>query len=430
MNKVLTYIRSGKPWAWVPSLYFAEGLPNVIVVSVALVMYHSLGLSDAEIALYTSWLYLPWVIKPFWSPIVEMFRTNRWWIFVMQLVIGASLAGVAFTLDTPSFVQWTLAFFWLMAFSSATHDIAADGFYMKALDEHHQAFFVGIRSTFYRIATLFGQGGLVACAGLLKEYAGTAPVEAWSITLLFASALFIGCGVYHAFILPQPERNRKATDKGKNPFSELLRMLITFFRHPQILPSLVFIFLYRFPEAILVKIAPLFLLAPIDKGGMGINELEFSAVYATSGTVGLTLGGIAGGILIARYGFNKTLWSMVLAISLPHVFYILLAWLQPDNLYLIGICVFIEQAGYGFGFTAYMVYLMYVSKGAYQTAHYAFCTGLMALGLMLPGMFAGYLSEHVGYLNSFIIIMVLCVLTVLAAAVIRVDADYGKKSTH
>ncbi len=427
MNKLLTSVRDAKPWCWIPTLYFAEGLPNVIVVSVALVMYHSLGLSDAEIALYTSWLYLPWVIKPFWAPFVEMFRTNRWWILVMQLLIGASLAGVAFTLNTPAFVQWTLAFFWLMAFSSATHDIAADGFYMKGLDEHHQAYFVGIRSTFYRIAMLFGQGGLVAIAGLLREYCNTPPVEAWGITFIFTAALFIGLGVYHTCFLPRPVEDCIKEEKEKSPFAELLRMLITFFRHPQIIPALIFIFLYRFPEAILVKIAPLFLLAPVEKGGMGINELEFSAVYATSGTIGLTLGGIAGGIVIARYGFNKTLWSMVLAISLPHVFYILLAWLQPDYLGLIGLCVFIEQAGYGFGFTAYMVYLMYISKGEYKTAHYAFCTGLMALGLMLPGMFAGYLSEHVGYLNSFIIIMALCILTVLAAAVIRVDADYGKK---
>ncbi len=414
------------PWRWIPSLYFAEGLPNVIVMSVTLVMYKRLGLSNAEIALYTSWLYLPWVIKPFWSPVVEMFRSNRWWILTMQLLLGASLAGVAFTLQQPAAVQWSLAFFWLMAFSSATHDIAADGFYMQALSDHEQAFFVGIRSTFYRLATIAGQGLLVLLAGTLEVYLRH-PVKAWSVTFGVAACLFVSLYLYHHFTLPGSAGEVKRRITAKETVSDFLQMFVAFFRQPQIGVALLFILLYRFPEALLVKIAPLFLLDKVSEGGMGLTTSEYAMAYTVIGGVGLTLGGILGGILVARYGFKKCLWPMVASISLPNILYILLAYYQPEGLWIINSCIFIEQFGYGFGFTAYMLYLIYVSKGPYKTAHYSFCTGLMALGLFLPGMFSGWIQEQLGYLRFFEIVTILCLLTFAVAALIKVDSDFGRK---
>lgn len=421
------------PYRWVPSLYFAEGIPYVIVMTVALVMYKRLGLSNTEVTLYTSWLYLPWVIKPLWSPVVDMFRTKRWWIVVMQLVIGASLAGVAFTLRMPAGIQWSLAFFWLMAFSSATHDIAADGFYMLELNEHDQSFYVGIRSTFYRFATIAGQGLLIMFAGVLEVYLKN-PVRAWSLTFWVAAVIFLGLYLYHRFMLPRPEVDRMA-GHGENgcagslaaafrSFGEPFR---SFFSKPQIGVALAFMLLYRFPEALLTKVSPLFLLDRVSAGGLALSTNELGWVQGTVGVFGLLLGGVSGGIAVSSGGFGKWLWPMVLSISLPNAVYIVLAYFQPAGLLFVNLCVFVEQFGYGFGFTAYMLFLIYFSQGPTKTAHYAFCTGFMALSMMLPGMVAGWLQEHIGYLNFFILVMALCPLTFVVAAMIRVDGRFGKK---
>lgn len=415
------------PWSWIPTLYFAEGIPNTVVMVIAVVMYKRLGLDNESIAFYTSWLYLPWVIKPFWSPIVDMFRTKRWWVLWMQFFIGASMAGVAFTLPVETGVQWSLAFFWLMAFSSATHDIAADGYYMLQLSPHEQALFVGIRSTFYRVANIAGQGLLIMLAGLLEAYTQV-PVKAWSLTFFFAAAIFLLLCVYHTRFLPRPTAD---VDEGRLTARERLnifcRTFTTFFRKRQILIALAFMLLYRFPEALLTKICPLFLLDKVDAGGLALATSEIGLVQGTVGVIGLTLGGILGGLAVARDGFGKWLWPMVLSISLPNVVYILLAYYQPDNLPIVAACIFVEQFGYGFGFTAYMLYLIHFSQGQFKTAHYAFCTGFMALSMMLPGMAAGWLQEQVGYLNFFIIVMALVPLTFLVSAFIRVEPEYGKK---
>lgn len=415
------------PWSWIPTLYFAEGIPNTVVMVIAVVMYKRLGLDNESIALYTSWLYLPWVIKPFWSPIVDMFRTKRWWVLWMQFFIGASMAGVAFTLPVATGIQWSLAFFWLMAFSSATHDIAADGFYMLQLSPHEQALFVGIRSTFYRVANIAGQGLLIMLAGLLETYTGV-PVRAWAITFFIAAAVFLFLCLYHTFFLPRPTAD---IDEGKLTARQRLSIFggtfATFFRKPQVLVAIAFMLLYRFPEALLTKISPLFLLDKPDVGGLGLATSEIGLVQGTVGVIGLTLGGILGGIAVARDGFGKWLWPMVMSISLPNVAYILLAYYQPNNLPIVATCVFVEQFGYGFGFTAYMLYLIHFSQGQFKTAHYAFCTGFMALSMMLPGMAAGWLQELVGYLNFFIIVMALVPLTFLVSAFIRVEPEYGKK---
>ena len=420
-------LTKSNPWSWIPSLYFAEGVPYVIVMSVTIVLYKRLGLSNSEIALYTSWLNIPWVIKPFWSPVVEVLRTNRWWILAMQILLGAALAGVAFTLQGPEPVRWSLALFFLMAFSSATHDIAADGFYMLALKEHEQAFFVGIRSTFYRIATIAAQGLLVMLAGMLEVYSQN-PITAWSITMGVAAFVFLSIAIYHFVALPKPHTDvPKGIQKG-NLFYEFVETLLSFVQHPQIKVMLAFILLYRLPEALLVKITPLFLLDTSAHGGLALTTAEYGFTYGTLGVVGLLLGGIVGGILVSNYGLRKCLWPMVMSISFPNVFYVLLAYYQPESLMLVNLCVFVEQFGYGLGFTAYMLYMMYVSNGKYKTAHYAFCTGLMALGMMLPGMYAGRIQEFLGYTNFFILVLFLCMLTFMVAALVKVDGEYGRKA--
>lgn len=415
-------ISKRSPWAWVPTLYMAEGIPYVIVMAVATVMYQRLGLSNAEITLYTSWLYLPWVIKPFWSPVVELLRTKRWWIIIMQLFIGAALGGLAFTLHVPHFVQWSLAMLWVMAFSSATHDIAADGFYMLALNEREQAFFVGIRSTFYRVASILGQGLLCMLAGALESM--LSPTMAWSLTFAATSALFLAFFLYHALMLPKVaadgEREKVAwanvADRFFTPF-------VAFFRKPHIVVALCFILLYRLPEALLVKVCPLFLLGRPETGGLGLSTGDFGMVQGTIGVIGLTLGGILGGVVAEHGGLKRWLWPMVASITIPDVVYIVLAYYQPDGIGWVSVCVFFEQLGYGFGFTAYMLYLLHFSRGELSTAHYSFCTGFMALGMMIPGLWAGWLQEKVGYLNFFIIVICLCLLTFIVAYFIPLDDE-------
>jgi len=415
------------PWLWVPSLYLAEGLPYVVVMTVSVIMYKRLDISNTEIALYTSWLYLPWVIKPFWSPVVDLLKTKRFWIIIMQFFIGVGLAGVALTLPTEKFFQYTLAFFWLLAFSSATHDIAADGFYMLGLKEHQQAYFVGIRSTFYRIAMLSGQGLLVILAGQIEESSGDIHF-AWMITFLILAGLFIVFLVYHFFILPHPESDSpKGEVQLKNFVSEFLKTFVSFFKRKEILIIILFILLYRFAEAQLVKMASPFLLDDKEVGGLALTTSQVGFVYGTVGIIALSLGGILGGIAASRKGLKFWIWWMLIAINLPDLVYVYLAATQTSNFILISICVAIEQFGYGFGFTAFMLYLIYISDGEYKTAHYAIATGLMALGMMLPGMISGWIQEQVGYLNFFIWVCISTIPAFVITKFIKIDPEFGKK---
>lgn len=423
-NKVKRFVLS---LIRVASLYIAEGIPYIIVMNVTVVMFKRIGLSNAEVALYTSWLYLPWVIKPFWSPIIDMFKTKRWWIITMQSLIAASLAGAAFMLPAPGGVKWALAFFWLMAFSSATHDIAADGFYMLALNQREQAFFVGIRSTAYRLAMILGQGGLIVIAGRLEVYTRQ-PIRAWSLTLAGIALFFLILCLFNKFMLPKPASDRTMErSKSKAEMMNFFSTFITFFTKRNALVAILFMLLYRFPEALLTKICSPFMLDSYNDGGLGLTTPELGLVQGTVGAIGLTLGGIVGGVAIARSGLKKWLWPMVMSISIPNVVYVYLAYYQPSSLTLISFCIFLEQFGYGFGFTAYMLYLLQYSKGKSSTSHYAFCTGFMALGMMIPGMFAGYLQESVGYLNFFIIVVALVPITFLVTALIKVNPHFGKK---
>lgn len=584
------------PWAWIPTLYMAEALPYVAVMTISTIMYKRLGISNTDIALYTGWLYLPWVIKPFWSPFVDLMKTKRWWTIAMQFIIAIGFACIAFSLPTSFFFQLSLAAFWLVAFTSATHDIAADGFYMHALDDHEQSLYVGIRSTFYRIATVAGQGLLVILAGLIEMNSGLepallqvnatpttlqvvdgsgsvnaqhfnfVPVEqadttvsmldymkqqnigygfvkaeeetqvvvdtttsaftrwirdtfgeeqreasvlqkrqmlvgvslsqppvgeepiilnlafkngdqsislnkeairfeftrdnwdkqalmlvsvdpklkenttatfeglsgnipfAWLIVFVSLSVFFFLASAYHYFVLPKPTTDRTSKDvKTSVILREFFETFRTFFTKKNALVAILFMLLYRLPEAQLVKLINPFMLDPVDKGGLGLTTGEVGFVYGTVGIVGLTIGGILGGIAAAHGGLKRWLWPMVCAITLPDLVYVYMAYVQPESLGIVNVCIFIEQFGYGFGFTAYMLYLIYFSEGEHKTAHYAMCTGFMALGMMLPGMAAGWLQETIGYQHFFIWTIICCLATFAVCAFLKIDPEFGKK---
>lgn len=420
-------MKKDSPWAWVPTLYFAEGLPYIAVMTLSLVMYKRMGISNTEVALYTGWLNLPWVIKPLWSPFIDLMRTKRWWIVTMQLLIGTALAGIAFLIPADYFFQSTLALFWLMAFASATHDIAADGFYMLGLTPHQQALFVGIRSTFYRLATIAGQGLLIMFAGYLEKSARGIPF-AWSMTFLLLSGLFLAVFVYHTFVLPHPKSDRRAaTLSASSLWREFLLTFRSFFQKEGIGVALLFMLFYRFPEAQLAKMGIPFLLDPVSEGGLGMTTEQIGFTQGTVGIIGLTIGGILGGIAVSRHGLKHWLWPMVWAISLPDLVYVYLSYFPETSLLWVNVCIFVEQFGYGFGFTAYMMYLIYFSRGTHSTAHYAICTAFMALGMMLPGMAAGWLQEQLGYQLFFIWIMVCCVATFAVTALLKIDPEFGKK---
>ena len=436
-------IRTRSPWTWVPSLYFAEGLPYVAVMIISLVMYKRMGISNTEVALYTSWLNLPWVIKPLWSPFIDIIKTKRYWITSMQLLIGAGLAGIAFTIPTDSFLQTTLAIFWLMAFSSATHDIAADGFYMIGLSQHEQALFVGIRSTFYRLATITGQGGLIMLAGYLESSSGNIS-RAWSITFYILSGLFIGLWLYHRYILPRPSSDIKISNSNSEGIlSSFIGTFRSFFKKKQVVTAILFMLLYRLPEAQLAKMGIPFLLEYGNDNGTDWFHSRYRRsdrphnrrdswrnCSFSSRTEKMALA-YGMGHITARYSLciSELLpaQSMVWAISLPDIVYVYLSFFQHSSPAVINLCIFIEQFGYGFGFTAYMLYMIYFSQGESKTAHYAICTAFMALGMMLPGMIAGWLQETMGYRMFFIWIMVCTAATFWVTSLLKIDNNFGKK---
>ncbi len=413
------------PWTWVPSLYYAEGIPYIVVMSLSVIMYKRLGISNTDIALYTSWLYLPWIIKPVWSPFVDIIKTKRWWIILCQLLLGGGFAGIAFTIPIESFFQYTLAFFWLLAFSSATHDIAADGFYMLGLSKHDQTWFVGFRSTFYRLAMITGQGIIVILAGFLETEYNNIP-WAWSITFLFLAIMMIAFSLYHKFMLPAPDIDTTKIADG-NILKEFGKVFILFIKKKHILSIISFLLLYRFAESQIVKLASPFLLDAKNKGGLALTTSEVGFIYGTVGLIFLTIGGILGGFVAARQGLKYWIWPMAIAINLPDIVYVFLSYTQTDSLLLINIAVAIEQFGYGFGFTAYMLFMIYISEGEHKTAHFAIATAFMALGMMLPGMASGWLQEMLGYQNFFIWVMIATVPAIMVVKIVKIDPQFGKE---
>lgn len=403
-------------------------------MTVSVVMYKRLGISNADIALYTSWLYLPWVIKPLWSPIIDLYGTKRRWTVAAQFAVSASLAAVTLALGSPAFFAFSLVVFWAMALMSATHDIACDGFYLLALPEREATAFVGVRSTCYRLAMITGQGGFVVLAGQLEQQSPGEPRRAWILTFAALAALFTALALWHRWTLPHPAADHALApaEEGDNAGAagerrSFVAVFTKFFQRPQMGTVLLFLLLYRFAEAQLVKLVTPFLLDPRAQGGLGLSTSQVGVAYGTAGALALTAGGLLGGVLASRLGLRRMLWIFVAAIHVPDVIFVWLAYVQPSNFALVTAALALEQFGYGFGFTAYILYMIMISRGPQQTAHYAICTGFMALGMMLPGMFAGALQERLGYPHFFVWVLVSTIPGFVVAAFVRIDPEYGKR---
>lgn len=409
-------------WAWVPILYFTQGLPYVMVVTVSVIMYKKLGVSNADIGLYTSWLYLPWVIKPLWSPFVDLKSTKRNWFLGSQLVISLALLGVGLTLPTNIFFVTSLACFWMAAFASATHDIAADGYYMIGLTEEKQSFFVGMRSTFYKLATVTGQGLLVILAGFLENRYGD-NTKAWSYTMICAAFLMLLLTISNFIATPKFESS--AAIKLDKPKS-FLEVFVSFFKKPGMGIALTFILFFRLGESQLVKMASPFLLDPTSVGGLGYTTSEVGTIYGTIGVIMLTVGGILGGILISKHGLKKWMLPMLLALNAPNALYALLALTKTTNIIAVTTTVIIEQFGYGFGIAGFMVYLIYIAEGNSKTSHYALATGFMALGMMLPGLISGFMQEWLGYGGFFVWVVIAAFPAILMLKYVKYPPDFGK----
>ena len=543
--------RSG--WWWVPSLYYAEGIPYNIAMIVSVVMYKTLGISNTAIAFWTSILYLPWFLKPIWSPFVDVISTKRNWIIWMQILLGVTFFAVAATIGLPWFFPVTITILWLVAIASATHDIAADGFYMLGLDEHQQAWYVGIRSTFYRFATITAMGLIVMLAGFIEantgldplklkvyavesqeapenlstdsiivsEQAGTPkilifpetikvplhnpplsqrdstdlfvtlsgppepdqsvvvnfgrkggskdialagpgrfvftrdnwneiykttvkvdhkldePAEAdfeatagdtplsWSVSFGLLGIMLLVFSIYHKFILPHPKD--ETSGKTGDIFKSYVDVFRTFFQKEGIVAGILFLLLYRLAESQLVKLASPFLLDSQESGGLALTTAEVGFVYGTIGIIALLIGGLIGGFLAARYGLKKWIWWMAVAINLPDLVYVFLSYNLPDDLFIVTISVAVEQFGYGFGFTGYMLYMIYLSEGKYKTSHFAITTAFMALGMMIPGMVSGYIEELLGYQHFFIWVMIATIPSFIVLKFIKLDPKFGMK---
>ncbi len=436
-------VKYRNPWTWVPTLYFAQGIPYFLVNNISVMMFAKMGVPNGEMAFFTSLLYLPWMIKPFWSPFVDVMKTKRWWTVTMQIIMSIAFLLLVITLPTPSAEQiatkgtpmslfmLTLLLFIITAFASATHDIAADGFYMLGLDTGTQAEFVGIRSTFYRLSNIFGQGVLVAIAGWVETTYENIPLS-WTVTLSVATAIFAIVTVYHLFIIPKPDADRP-TLQGKVDagaiLGEFVRSFKTYFMKPGVVLAIIFMLCYRLPEAFLLKLCMPFLVDTQAAGGLGMSTASVGIAYGTIGTIFLTIGGILGGIFVSRLGLKKSLWIMAGCMTLPCITFVYLAIAQPTDLVIISTAISIEQFGYGFGFTAYMLYMMYFSDGEFKTSHYAICTAFMAASMLLPGMVAGFIQEALGYVNFFWMVMACCVATLVVTFFVdkKIDPTYGKK---
>lgn len=411
-------------WVWVPILYFTQGLPYVLVVTVSVIMYKKLGISNSDIGLYTSWLYLPWVLKPLWSPFVDLKSTKRNWFLMMQLIIAIALLGVGLSIPTNMFFLTTLACFWMAAFASATNDIASDGYYMLGLTENKQSFFVGMRSTFYRLAMVTGEGLIVILAGFLENKYGD-NTKAWSMTMVAAAVLMLVLTISNFFTTPKYE---SALRVSKEKPAGFLAVFTSFFNKPGIGIALAFILTFRLGESQLVKMAAPFMLDTPADGGLGYSTEQIGTIFGTAGVIMLSLGGILGGILISRDGLKKWMFPMVLSLNVPNVLYALLALTKTTNIVAVTATVVFEKFGYGFGFTAFLMYLIYIADGKSKTSHYAIATGFMALGMMLPGMISGYVQEWLGYDGFFVWVVIAALPAFFLLKYISYPPDFGKKT--
>ena len=448
------------PWFWVPTLYFAEGVPYFVVNNISVMMFTKMGVPNGDMAFFTTLLYFPWFLKGVWSPLVDVVRTKRWWIVTMQVLLTALMVLLTLTLPHPSvdviqsgqtpisLFTLTLVLFIIAAFASATHDIAADGYYMLAHSPSSQAAFIGIRSTFYRIASVFGQGVLVYIAGHIEKSTGNIPYS-WRVTLGVSAVVFFLITIYHTFFLPHSDEDRPRQSSAENVksiedgvqkgngkdaksasnWSELAESFVTFIKKPNVLWAIAFMLLYRLPEGFLIKMCQPFLVHGTETGALGLSTELVGLIYGTFGVIALLAGGIVGGIVASKIGLKRSLWIMAACMTLPCLTFVYLAIYKPDNIVIISAALCVEQFGYGFGFTAYMLYMMYFSEGEFKTSHYAICTAFMALSMMLPGFVAGYIQEAIGYVNFFWMVMACCVATVAVTFIVRgqIDEQYGRK---
>ena len=448
------------PWFWVPTLYFAEGVPYFVVNNISVMMFTKMGVPNGDMAFFTTLLYFPWFLKGVWSPLVDVVRTKRWWIVTMQVLLTALMVLLTLTLPHPSvdviqsgqtpisLFTLTLVLFIIAAFASATHDIAADGYYRLAHSPSSQAAFIGIRSTFYRIASVFGQGVLVYIAGHIEKSTGDIPYS-WRVTLGVSAVVFFLITIYHTFFLPHSDEDRPRQSSAENVksiedgvqkgngkdaksasnWSELAESFVTFIKKPNVLWAIAFMLLYRLPEGFLIKMCQPFLVHGTETGALGLSTELVGLIYGTFGVIALLAGGIVGGIVASKIGLKRSLWIMAACMTLPCLTFVYLAIYQPDNIVIISVALCVEQFGYGFGFTAYMLYMMYFSEGEFKTSHYAICTAFMALSMMLPGFVAGYIQEAIGYVNFFWMVMACCVATVAVTFIVRgqIDEQYGRK---
>jgi PAT family beta-lactamase induction signal transducer AmpG len=420
-------LKKTNAWLWIPTLYFASGLPYHAITSISDIMYKDMGVANGTIALLTSIFLIPWTIKPLWSPLVELISTRRKWTLYSQLLLVLCFAAIAFAAPSDSFLLLTSIAFIAGAFVSSTHDIALDGFYILGLSQKEQSFFSGIRNTFYRIATVFGSGILVMLAASLGKHYGNDALG-WSATFATTAVIMLTLFLYNRKAMPKPDNDIDRTPRSINDvFRDFGDIIRTYFNKPGIWAALLFLLLFRFPEAQLGKIGKLFLMDPTAAGGLGLEKGDIGFLNGVIGIIGLIIGGIAGGICISRKGLKYWLWPMVIAISLPDAVYVYMSMAMPDNLYIIGSCIFVEQLGYGFGFTAYTLYMIYFAQGKYPTAHFAISTAFMSLGMMLPGMISGYIQEWLGYENFFIWVMICTSVTFIVSTLIKIDPSFGKK---
>ena len=439
-------LKSINPWLWVPTLYFLQGIPYFLVNNISMVMFNQMGVPNGEMSFFTTLLYFPWALKFLWAPFVDLIRTKRWWFLTMQfLMLGLAVLTI-FSIPQPDpatiaamgtevklFMGVLIAFI-VMAFASATHDIAADGFYMLALSSGVQAEMIGWRSVFYRLSNVFCNSVLIAIPGIIydwtiKQGEQNMPL-AWKVTMVITAVIFALIAVWHMFFTPRPDADKpNAETSVKDIISGFGKAFATYFTKPGLWIAILFMLLYRLPEGFLMKMIYPFLLGARETGGLGLTMQELGVVYGAIGVIFLLLGGILGGFYISRVGLKKAFWWMALAMTLPCLSFVYLSTYMPENMVYIGIALAIEQFGYGFGFTAYMMYMMFFSEGEFKTSHYAICTSFMALSMILPGLVAGYIQEAIGYQNFFWMVIACSVGTILATFLARrkVNPNYGKK---
>ncbi|MFC1554004.1 MFS transporter [candidate division KSB1 bacterium] len=425
------------PALFIPTLYFAEGLPYMVVNVVSVLMYTRLGIPESKMALYTSILMWPWILKMFWGPLVDRYSTIRTWLLSMQLLCALFFAFVGLSLNLDlnidNIFYISLILLGIIAFISATNDISIDGFYMLSLNSKQQAFFIGIRSLFYRIAMLFSVGILYNFVGYFNN--SYSVQFSWASGMFLCSFIFIIVSIFHIFYLPYPHEDISGSKKVVSnnfayvKYSEFLRHYLSVFKHffsqNKIVPILLFIFLYRFGEAMVVKINQPFFIRSVEEGGLGLSDSTVGSIYGIGGLISLITGGILGGWLIVKFGLKKCIWPMAFAMNIPNLLYVYLAYVRPD-LPVITAAVAIEQFGYGIGFSAFMMFLIQISKGENKTSLYAIATGIMAFGLMVPGSVSGYISEWLGYRDFFIFATLLTIPGMLTIFFIPLENEEEK----